>query len=72
MDRLIGKAFDGHTINGISGLLATFALSDVSTIASIAVGFATASYMTLRAVREWLKIRQENHKPKLPPDFRKK
>lgn len=71
-DRLIGKAFDGHTVTGISGLLASFALTDVSTIASIAVGGATAAYMTLRCVREWRRIKEENHKPKLPPDFTKK
>ena len=71
-DRIVRGVFDGHTVTGISGLLATFALSDVSTIASIAVGAATAVYMTLRCVREWRKIREENHKPKLPPDFTKK
>ena len=59
MERIIGKAFDGHTVTGISGLLATFALTDVSTIASIAVGAATTVYMVLRCVREWRKIREE-------------
>lgn len=71
-DRILGNALDGHTFTGIGGFLASIVLSDVSTIASIAVGAATAAYMAMRAYREWMKIRAENHKPKLPPDFKKK
>jgi len=72
MDRLLGKAFDGHTATGLGGLLASVVLTDVSAIASIAVGVATAAYMSLRAYHEWRKIRAENPKPKPPPDLTKK
>ena len=70
-DRIVGKMFDGHTITGIGGLFASVALTDVSAIASIAVGTATAAYMALRAAREWIKIRAdiraENIRPKNKP-----
>jgi hypothetical protein len=59
-DRIIKEVFDGHTLAGVSGFLASIVLKDVSDIASMCVGIATSIYMGLRAWREWKQIKKEN------------
>jgi homoserine acetyltransferase len=58
------KIFDGHTAFGIMGTMVTqFAVDHALSLAS---GVATVSYMSMKAWREWLKIRREE-KDSAPP-----
>ena len=50
---------DGHSWTGGAGFLASIVVSHWSEVAACTAAVATAAYMTLRAVREWVKLRRE-------------
>jgi hypothetical protein len=50
---------DVHAMLGGAGLLAAVSLDHWSTLAGCLAAVATAAYMSLRAVREWVKLRSE-------------
>jgi hypothetical protein len=51
--------FDIHAALGGAGLLAAISIDHWSTLAGCLAAVATAAYMSLRAVREWVKLRAE-------------
>jgi len=56
---------DMTALIGGSGFLASIVVSQWSAWAAGATAVATAVYMTIRAVREWIKLRQELHQNEL-------
>ncbi|WP_157836857.1 hypothetical protein [Geminisphaera colitermitum] len=46
---------------GLLGLSVDFALTDVSTVASILAGLATAAFMILSCVQKWREIRNQKN-----------
>jgi hypothetical protein len=50
---------DGHALLGMVGLVGSGILDHWSVIAGAIAASATAAYMSLRAVREWVKLRRE-------------
>jgi hypothetical protein len=57
--RMKRLGIDGHSWTGGAGFLASVVVGHWSEIAGSCAAIATAMYMVLRAVREWVKLRGE-------------
>ena len=50
---------DGHAFLGMGGLAATAVAGNVDVWLCAATGIATFTYMSLRAAREWVKLKHD-------------
>ena len=56
---------DWHSIFGASGVLGTMVMTQVNQGVALVAGCATALYMTLRACREYVRLRREMNTEKI-------
>lgn len=64
---------DGNSVIGGSGIVAVIVSSNLSLWLAIATGIATFTYMSLRAAREWIKLKHDINaeKQQYDPDAKK-